>query len=347
MKIRRALAAAAATAVIVPLAVLSAPAAFADATPGASTSAPAPDGSTPDVDESTPAGDQSSEPADDGNGSTPSPDGPAGDGEGEGAGQSPGTGTPGNTATATSPPSTPSGEPSDEPEDCPTDEDGVDADSQLGISVSGLPGKIVAGSGWHDFKLTAANRSDKALGTVQWLAAIDADKSDPGAFPLSYFTKVQYFNPQTKAWESIAGEVFGGYYFGRTELGPKETVDIKLRVDITSKAPTGVAFSLGVGGYLDTEKNCVHSSFSIYNFTVLEPGSGNDDPGEAKPGKGDKPTGGKEPQGGADEIPATGSLASTGSSSALPVIGLVGGVAVVAGAGVVFLVRRRKDEAQA
>ncbi|MFC7513108.1 LAETG motif-containing sortase-dependent surface protein [Streptomyces thermocarboxydus] len=38
----------------------------------------------------------------------------------------------------------------------------------------------------------------------------------------------------------------------------------------------------------------------------------------------------------------TGSLAETGSNSALPVIGLVGGAAVVAGAGALFVVRRRK-----
>ncbi|MEI5102115.1 LAETG motif-containing sortase-dependent surface protein [Streptomyces sp. PmtG] len=41
------------------------------------------------------------------------------------------------------------------------------------------------------------------------------------------------------------------------------------------------------------------------------------------------------------DIPPTGSLAETGSSSALPAIGLVGGAAVVVGAGAVFVVRRR------
>ncbi|MGW1727128.1 LAETG motif-containing sortase-dependent surface protein [Streptomyces sp. NPDC002306] len=344
MKIRRALATAAATAVIVPLALLSAPTAFADTTPDTSTSAPAADESTPAADESTPAADQSSQPADDGNGSTPGTDDPAGD---DGT---PGTGTPSNTAIAPPSPSsssTPSDEPSDEPDECPTDEDGIDVDSQLSIDVSGLPGKIVAGSGWHTFQLTAANHSDKSLGTVHWAAAIDSYHSDPGGFPLSNFTKVQYLNPRTKAWESIDGEVFGGYYFGETELGPKATVDIKLRVDITARAEPSDAYSVGFGGYLDTEKNCVHSSFALYEFEVLAPGSSNEDPGEAKPGKGGKPTGGKEPQGGADEIPATGNLASTGSSSALPMIGLVGGVAVVAGAGAVFMVRRRKDEARA
>ncbi|MFE0512487.1 LAETG motif-containing sortase-dependent surface protein, partial [Streptomyces sp. NPDC058964] len=78
-------------------------------------------------------------------------------------------------------------------------------------------------------------------------------------------------------------------------------------------------------------------------------GSGNPDPGTAKPGdKGDK--GGKisvkKPQGNVSELP-TGSLAETGSSSALPMIGLVGGLAVVAGAGAVFAVRRRRAGVEA
>ncbi len=67
--------------------------------------------------------------------------------------------------------------------------------------------------------------------------------------------------------------------------------------------------------------------------------------GDAKP-TGDKPTGKPQsdmkPQGGSEQLPVTGSLAHTGSSSALPAIGLIGGAAVVAGAGAMFVVRRRK-----
>jgi len=43
-----------------------------------------------------------------------------------------------------------------------------------------------------------------------------------------------------------------------------------------------------------------------------------------------------------NDVDATGSLAETGSSSALPMIGLTGGLAVALGAGAVFVVRRRK-----
>lgn len=345
MKLRRALAAAAATTAIAPLALLSAPAAFAEE-PTAATSASAsasPESTAPTAPESAPAG------------STPESTPPSSPAE-----TAPSTGATGSaspsvsastsaSASASAPASaspSQSAEPSDEPTPCT--EDDVDPDSQLTISVSGLPGKIVAGSGWHAFKLTAANHSDSPLGMVQWLALIDNDSmSENEKDWLSTYALLEYLNPTTKKWESLTDEIGGGIYFGETPLGPKRTVDIQLRVNITAKAPVGDGYTVGLGGYVDQEKNCVHSAFDYYTFTVLKPGSTNDNPGDAKPQDGDKPSGGKRPQGGAEEIPPTGSLAETGSSSMVPAIGLVGGLAVVVGAGALVAVRRRKGGAGA
>ena len=330
MKLRRAMAAAAATAAIAPIALLSASAAFAD------TESPTPSvTATETVDTDSPTGPTSEADTATGGQSTASTS----------ATPTSSSPTPSSSATASSTP-TDSAKPTADPTPC-TD-DLVDPDSQLSIAVSGLPGKIVAGSGWHDFTLTAANHSDESLGQVQWLALIDNDSaSDNEKDWLSTYAMLEYFDPKTKAWESIADEVGNGVYFGETPLGAKQTVDIKLRVNITAKAPAGEGYSVGLGGYVDQKRDCVHSAFGYYAFTVLKPGSNNADPGQAKPGKGTKPTAGKEPQGGAGEIPATGSLASTGSSSALPTIALLGGVAVVAGGGVVFALRRRKAGGQA
>ncbi|MCW7944967.1 integral membrane protein [Streptomyces hygroscopicus] len=333
MKLRRALAAAAATAAIAPLALLSAPAAFAaDPSSSASASETAGTGSPTDL---TPGAAASTTPA--GGASTSA--------SSSATTPSTPTGKPSGSASTSATPSAGS-TPTAEPTPCTMDE--VDPDSQLTISVSGLPGKIVAGSGWHPFTLTAANHSNQSLGEVNWLAIVDNDTASENEKDwLSTYAVLEYFNPKTKAWESIADEVGNGFYFGETELGPKQTVAIKLRVDITAKAPAGQGYNVGLGGYVDQAKNCVHNAFDYYTFTVLKPGTANDNPGQAKPGKGPEPAGGKKPQGGAGEIPATGSLASTGSSSALPTIALVGGVAVVAGGGVVFAVRRRKTGGQA
>ncbi|WP_336605867.1 LAETG motif-containing sortase-dependent surface protein [Streptomyces sp. BA2] len=337
MKLRCVMAAAAATAAIAPLALLSAPAAFAtDATtPSPSTSAT--ESATPSAtatESATPTG-SATPSATATESATPAP-----------------SATATESATPTKQPTgsaTPTGEPTAEPTDCPVDENGEDADSKLELGLSGLPGKIVAGSGWHQFKLTASNPSDEDLGEVQWLAAVDNfTESEDEKDWLANYAQIQYFNPDSKAWESIADEVSGGLYFGSTELGAKEKVDIKLRVNVSAEAPAGDGYALGLGGYLDSEQNCVHNAFAFYEFTVLKAGSNNENPGEAEENKGGKtPAGGKTPTGGAKEIPTTGNLAETGSSSMLPTIGLVGGVAVIAGAGAVFVVRRKKADATA
>ncbi|MFD3576193.1 LPXTG cell wall anchor domain-containing protein [Streptomyces sp. NPDC058644] len=334
MKLRRVMAAAAATAAIAPLALLSAPAAFATddpTTPPPSTSAPASETPPTTPGETPPTTPGETPPT------TPAETPPTTPAE-----------TPPTTPAETTPPAE-TEEPTDEPSECPVDEDGTDADSKLELGLSGLPGKIVAGSGWHQFKLTASNPSDEDLGEVQWLAAVDNfTESEDEKDWLANYAQIQYFNPDSKAWESISDEVSGGLYFGTTELGAKEKVDIKLRLNVSAKAPAGDGYALGLGGYLDSEANCVHNAFSFYEFTVLKPGSDNENPGEADENKGGKtPDTGKTPQGGAKVIPTTGSLAETGSSSVLPTIGLVGGVAVIAGAGAVFVVRRKKADATA
>ena len=109
--------------------------------------------------------------------------------------------------------------------------------------------RLVAGSGWHNFTLSAANHSDQDLGQVQWLATVDnyADSDDEGDW-LSTYAQLEYFNPTTKSWESIADEVGNGIYFGETTLGGKQTVAIKLRVNIGSKAPAGEDDRPGAGG---------------------------------------------------------------------------------------------------
>ncbi|MFD7872954.1 LPXTG cell wall anchor domain-containing protein [Streptomyces sp. NPDC059766] len=323
MKIRRAPAAAtAAAAAILPLALLTAPVALADA----STSTPAPGYSTPAADGTTPAPGRTGHADSNGTGDVPD--------------QLSGTGTPSGTANATG---TPSSSPSKEPESCPGN-DGVDPASQLSTSLSGLPGSIAAGSGWHNFTLSATNHSAEGLGTVIWGVYVnDNEMSDPGRDRLEYHALVQYFDPQTGSWKSPDAQEGMGFYAGRTELGPRQTAVMKLRVNIDAGAPLVDGRAETSGGYTDAEKNCRHFNYSIDEFTVLGPGSGTESPGESKPSEDPKPADGQQPQSGADETPATGDLAATGSGSALPVIGLIGGVAVVTGAAALFTVRRRKD----
>ncbi|WP_406123066.1 LAETG motif-containing sortase-dependent surface protein [Streptomyces sp. NBC_00989] len=332
MKLRRAMAAAAATAVITPLALLSAPAAFAEESPSGSPSvSDSPSTSPSDTVSATPSDStsptSSTSPSDS---STPS------------ASNSPST-----SAT----PST-SAEPSDGPTDPDVpfceDLDEDFSDAKLSADLKGLPGKIVAGDGFHNFKLTVTNKSKTTVKEVAFYAEVENYEFDESKF-LSPYVDLEFKNPESGTWDRIGDDEWAGDYFfyvDSLKSGKSESVD--LRVSISAKAPAGDAYSFGAGAYLDNVKgqDCIAAGWAEYDFQVLKAGSSNTDPGTATPGDGGKDTSVKKPQGEISDLP-TGNLAETGSSSALPVIGLVGGAAVVAGVGAVVMVRRRKSGASA
>ncbi|MGW7262506.1 LAETG motif-containing sortase-dependent surface protein [Streptomyces sp. NPDC054842] len=325
MKLRRAMAVAAATAAIAPLALLSAPAAFAEETPSGTPTATvtetAPAATTP---EATPP---SSTPA-----TTPPTSTP-----------------PASTPSAgTTPSGTPSATPSEEPGDPEVpyceDLDEEYGDAKVSADIKGLPGKIVAGSGYHAFELTVTNESKIAIEGVAFYAEIENYELDESKY-LSQYVDLEFKNPESGKWTRIGDDSWAGdYFFYVEELKAKQTESIDLRVSIDKNAPAGDAYSFGSGAYLDNVdgQECVAEGWAQYDFVVLKAGSENPNPGEAEPGDDDEKDPIKKPQGDVSELP-TGNLAETGSSSALPVIGLVGGVAVVAGAGAVFVVRRRKS----
>ncbi|MEV6943206.1 LPXTG cell wall anchor domain-containing protein [Streptomyces sp. NPDC051172] len=338
MKLRCAMGVAAATAVIAPLALLSAPAAFADETPTA--------GATETVSETpteTPSDTATATPTD--------------------------TGLPTDSATPTAPasssptasaPASQSGEPtpstSAEPSEDPSDPnvpfcEDVDKNyegAKVSADIKGLPGKIVAGDGFHNFKLTVTNDAKTRVEGVAFYAEVENYELDESKY-LSPYVDLEFKNPETGSWDRIGSDDWAGdYFFFVKELKAGQSQTVALRVSIDSKAPAGDAYSFGSGAYLDNVEgqDCIAEGWAQYDFKVLKAGSANTDPGSATPSdKGSKDSV-KKPQGEISALP-TGNLAETGAGSALPVIGLVGGVAVVAGAGAVFAVRRRRAGAGA
>ncbi|MET8225746.1 LAETG motif-containing sortase-dependent surface protein [Streptomyces sp. NPDC005301] len=325
MKLRRAMAVAAATAVIAPLALLSAPSAFADeptGTPTAGTTETAPAPSSP---ESTPPA--TTEPA-----STPLASTP------------PASTPPASTSPSVTPSATSSEEPDDPEVPYCEDLDEEYGDARVSADIKGLPGKIVAGSGYHAFELTVTNDSKIDIEGVAFYAEIENYELDESKY-LSQYVDLEFKNPESGKWTRIGDDSWAGdYFFYVEELKAKQTESVDLRVSIDKNAPAGDAYSFGSGAYLDNVdgQECVAEGWAQYDFVVLKAGSENPNPGEAEPGDDDEKDPIKKPQGDVSELP-TGNLAETGSSSALPVIGLVGGAAVVAGAGAVFVVRRRKS----
>lgn len=354
MKIRRALAVAAATAVLAPVTLLSSPAAFATPSP------------TPEATETATASEEPETPADEETDTVPAPEGenpPAEEGEEK----------PPADEEKEKEEEKPAGEeekPAEKPEDKPTspsatppspapsvttpsdicqDTEDQRTDENLRTSLSGLPSEIVAGSGFHGFKLNVENKGDKAykrvdLGLVA--AQVDADNWLPNTDHLT----LQFKDPETGAWSDISldqdDEVIG--YIGYTDIRAKESFSIDLRLSVDKKAPEGFGFAIIIGLYADEEGNCVYpEGEEFYEFDVLAAGTDAGEPNEAEP-----QTGGKKPVPakpvGNTEIKPEGTLAQTGSDSNLPVIATIGGLAILAGAGVVFaLGRRRKGDATA
>ncbi|MGW3954298.1 LPXTG cell wall anchor domain-containing protein [Streptomyces sp. NPDC004752] len=343
MNLRRAMAAAAATAVIAPLALLSAPAAFAD-----ESTSPAPSESvtTEPTDE---APSDSASPSD-----TVLPSDTAQPSESTSPSDTP---DPSDSASqSTSPEPSDSAGPTETPSDPDApyceDLDGNYGEAKVAADIKGLPGKIVAGDGFHQFQLVVTNDSKTDVEDVYFYAEIENYEFDDEAKYLSPYVDLEFKNPTDGSWDRIGDKDWAGDVFFRArQLKAGASKSIDLRVSIDAKAPVGDAYSFGSGAYLDNVdgQSCIAEGWAMYDFKVLKAGSPNPDPGSATPsdkgGKGGKGSV-KKPQGDLSSVP-TGNLADTGSNSALPVIGLVGGIAVVAGAGAVFAVRRRKSRANA
>ncbi|MGA5468980.1 LPXTG cell wall anchor domain-containing protein [Streptomyces arboris] len=349
MKIRRALAVAAATAVLAPVTLLSSPAAFATSSPtpeATETATASEEPETPPADEETdtvPAPEGENTPAEEGEEKPPAEEEkeeekPADEEEKQEEKPADKPASPSATPPAPAPSVT-------SPSDICQDTEDQQTDENLRTSLSGLPSEVVAGSGFHGFKLNVENKGDKAYKRVD-LGLIAAQIADDNWLPNTDHLTLQFKNPETGAWTDISldqdDEVIG--YIGYTDIRAKESFSIDLRLSVDKKAPEGYGFAFIIGLYADEEGNCVYpQGEQFYEFDVLAAGADAGEPNEAEP-----QTGGKKPVPvkpvGNTEIKPEGTLAQTGSDSNLPVIATIGGVAILAGAGVVFaLGRRRKD----
>ncbi|GGR00310.1 LAETG motif-containing sortase-dependent surface protein [Streptomyces aurantiogriseus] len=313
------MAAAAATAAIAPLALLTAPAAFASDSASPSASASASDTTSPSASasQSESASTSSSPSASTSESSSSSPSASA------------------SQSSSSSPSASASQSPTPDPEPS------ICEDTKVDVDITGLPGKIAAGSGWHKFSLDVTNNSDSTLQELNFLAGASSDEYGEDLFK-SKQVQLQTWNPDDDVWENVDEEGYAVGFVGYTdELKPEYEVNIPLRLNVKASAPVGAGFSLGATIYGDSDANCTGFGDISYKFQIVAAGTDTDG---TKPQEGGKaPVSDSKPSGTTPQV--TGSLAETGSSSAMPMIGLVGGVAVVAGAGAVFAVRRRKVQA--
>ncbi|MFJ7072210.1 LPXTG cell wall anchor domain-containing protein [Streptomyces sp. NPDC098781] len=219
--------------------------------------------------------------------------------------------------------------------------------------MSGETRRFVAGGGWHGLTIELENMSDTALRDITVGVVKNAYEMAPDApAEQQEYVNIQRWDEQSRTWAEIPWDKYE--MDGRlppVDIAPRKTVTLQLRMSVEANFPHGTwpeletefigngYISLQVSG-LDEEGVCGYGGLWYYN--IVKPGTGTGDAGASEPPSSSEP----EPQTGGAATPTTtapaGDLAHTGSSSALPVLGLVGGTAVVLGAGAVYAVRRRR-----
>ncbi|MFI8088100.1 LAETG motif-containing sortase-dependent surface protein [Streptomyces sp. NPDC086080] len=349
MKLRRAMAVAAATAVIAPVALLAAPAAYAtDPTPSATATESTAGDDTTDASPSAPAETTDSTESTESTESSDKTELDASENESSASTSTSPSASASASTTAPAPSageSTPAEDEDEDPELC-LDEDGGEAaelSTDLRSGLAGLPDTIVAGSGWTAFSFNVTNRGDEKIKNIKPLIGVAAvgwnDMKD-----YSGKITVQVFDKATGKWNTLADAAGEGATFAAFSLGAGQSVSYQLRLSVSGKVPDALGLTGGLAAYADDEGCWVADDPNgwAYFFDILAAGSDAGEPNDAKP-----QTGGTTELDKVSDVKVTGSLAETGSSSALPMIGLVGGAAVVAGAGAVFVVRRRKAGTEA
>ncbi|WAX78408.1 hypothetical protein [Streptomyces sp. KMM 9044] len=338
MKLRRAMAVAAATAVTAPAALLAAPAAYAteSASPSPTVTSTDEPGTGEEGAEETDTPPATTDPT----GDTDTPDDTETDEEPEpppSESEAETEPAPSTSVSPTGPAPSPS---APEESESPEPEPSVCEDIKADVGISGLPGKIVAGSGWHEFSLDVVNNSDSTLENLGYFAGAAADADGADRFR-SKQIQLQVWNPDGKSWATLDEDGYAVGYIGySTELEPDYQVNIPMRLNVKASAPVGVGFTIGATIYGE----CTGHGSMSYKFQIV--GAGTDTAG-IKPQEGGKaPVTGKKPVRG-NTPKVTGSLATTGADSDLPMISFVSGLALVTGTGAVYLVRRRKAGAVA
>lgn len=221
----------------------------------------------------------------------------------------------------------------------------------LTVLANRLPAKVVAGT-TVDFSFTVANATDRTL-DVDPLVFFRVNARDQE----QHFMKVQWADGS--GWHELDSTKGSSHIASVKTMKPGARTEVKMRMALEAGAPAIDAFALLAGDASDAYNPCVLGPMQRYDFKVLPAGSKPGTVGEAKPGKvedKDRPKPKSKPAvqtassasagSTASAQPASaangGSLATTGASPAVPQLALVGGGAVLLGAGAVFAVRRQR-----
>ncbi|MFB7613183.1 LAETG motif-containing sortase-dependent surface protein [Kitasatospora sp. NPDC056181] len=226
----------------------------------------------------------------------------------------------------------------------------------IDTSLPGLPSKLEAGSGWHEFTYRASNTTSQTLIQVD----LDLHMGTDGLAVKDVselLVTVEWYDSAAKQWKNAYRYDEWGFFATARTIKAGEYVEAKMRIKADAKAPTANGFFLTSGYSLSENGDCDFGHVNLFKFTVNAAGTPAGKPEDAKPTPvtpadaaalpGVTKAGKDVPRNERTQLPVAGRLAETGSSSATPVIAGVGAATLLAGTAAVVLLRRRKGGAAA
>ncbi|APS23374.1 hypothetical protein TK78_34075 [Streptomyces sp. Tue 6075] len=278
-------------------------------------------------------------------------------------------GTRHGSATEESAPSAGPGEEEAEEEETCFDHPDRDA---VRTTLHGLPGRIVAGSGWHNFVFRVANTSDRSMKSVIAYVMKDIGSLDEDFKNLEYLLTLEWYDQDTGTWK--VAEPGSGHTFDLPGLEPGEHIDFTLRIKVHARPASGVGAVIVAAEYRDENDLCGRTGgdddtgSTVYDFSIVDENS--QPPATNPPDKGDEPaassptptptptrqeirkdTGIEARAAGQSEKTETtasragssGSLAQTGGGAAKWVLG-AGCISIALGSGIAFAAKRRRSQ---
>ncbi|UQI48323.1 LPXTG cell wall anchor domain-containing protein [Streptomyces sp. HU2014] len=157
--------------------------------------------------------------------------------------------------------------------------------SRATTDLTGYPAKVVAGSGWHQFKLRTDNSSNDPLkSTCLRVETATSRVSTPGGTDSTEFVTLEWRDPETKAWQKLPNSTDNSAYFAEVQNLPGlRHLDIDLRLKVDDKAKAGLASMSHTGIFVDRDGVCGKTEAkNAESFEILPAGTKLDETNHSK-----------------------------------------------------------------
>ncbi|RYJ30527.1 putative integral membrane protein [Streptomyces sp. L-9-10] len=158
----------------------------------------------------------------------------------------------------------------------PTFCSGIPDEERGKTSLRGLPGTIVAGSGWHEFAYRVTNVS--TIKVMETDVSLYLGTGDPEIDDVAQLgVTVEWFDSATGQWKAIEGEgsdVLDNEEFATVgTLAPGEYADAEMRLKVSGQATAGTGYFFTTGHSYGEDGQCGFDDISQFDFRILAPGS--------------------------------------------------------------------------